>query len=138
MARLPEQRLYDWFHRKVGHMVHMTRIENRVSRDTPDLFVAYPEWQGWIEFKVLSKFPIRPTTPIRIPGWTTGQRYWAQRQIAAGGRVALMIEVDGAIVLWRGNTAPDEWTLDEWRRKAIWFGSRNASTIEVLDKLSAI
>jgi len=138
MARLPEQRLYDWFHRKVGHMVHMTRIENRVSRDTPDLFIAYPEWQGWIEFKVLSKFPTRATTPIRIPGWTTGQRYWAQRQIAAGGRVALLIEVDGAIVLWRGNTAPDEWTLEEWRRKAVWFGTRNASTSEVLDKLSAV
>ena len=138
MARLPEQRLYDWFHRKVGHMVHMTRIENRVSRDTPDLFIAYPEWQGWIEFKVLSKFPTRPTTPIRIPGWTTGQRYWAQRQISAGGRVVLLIEVDGAIVLWRGNTTPDEWTLDEWRHKAIWFGTRNASTSEVLDKLSEV
>ena len=138
MARLPEQRLYDWFHRKTAHVVHMTRIENRVSRDTPDLFVAYPEWQGWVEFKVLSKFPARATTPIRIPGWTTGQRYWAQRHLASGGRVALLVEIDGAIVLWRGDAEPDALTRAEWERRAIWFGSRNASTVEILDKLARV
>lgn len=138
MARLPEQRLYDWFHRRVGHLVHMTRVENRVSRDTPDLFVAFPAWQGWIEFKVLSKFPARPTTPIRIPGWTTGQRYWAQRHTYSGGRVALMIEIEGSIFLWPGDAEPDILTRTQWERQALWISTRNATAVEILDSLARV
>ena len=138
MARLPEQRLYDWFRRRVGHLVHSTRVENRVSRDTPDLYVAFPEWQGWIEMKALARFPTRPTTPVRLPGWTTGQRYWAKRCIASGGRVALLVEIGDSIVLWRGDVYPDEWTTDEWRAKCLWCGTRNAGSLEVLEALTRV
>ena len=137
-ARLPEQRLYDWFRRRVGHLVHSTRIENRMNRDTPDLFVAYPQWQGWIEMKALSKFPARQDTLVRLPKWTTGQRYWAKRHIASGGRVALLIEVDGTLTIWRADDSPDALTTEQWGTHCIWIGTRNAGAGEILAALAKV
>ena len=64
--RLPEQRLNDWIAKWLAGRALVERVENRVKRDTPDIFVATPEWSGWIESKVLPAFPKRATTAVRL------------------------------------------------------------------------
>jgi hypothetical protein len=39
-VRLPEQKLYDWLVRKIGHWALLERVENRVKKDTPDLYIS--------------------------------------------------------------------------------------------------
>ena len=57
--RLPEQRLNDWIAKWLAGRALVERVENRVKRDTPDIFVATSEWAGWIESKTTI---CRPTT----------------------------------------------------------------------------
>jgi hypothetical protein len=146
--RLPEQRLYDWLVRRIGHLAHLTRVENRVKRDTPDLYVAFNQipggrWSGWIEMKALADYPIRPKTPIKLGHWTTGQRYWATRHRSCGGQVALLVEIatTGDLYLFRAADVwqhIDQWTRDEWVRHALWHGDRNADSKMVLDNLGCV
>lgn len=138
--RLPEQRLYDWVRRRIGHVAHTTRIESRVGRDIPDLFVAFEGWQGWIEMKVLPDWPKRTTTGVRLDHWTSGQRYWSQRHRACGGRIVLLVEIaaTGEILVFQAADAAtkiDTWTRGEWLQRAAWHGDRNTGTQEVLDAL---
>lgn len=136
--RLPEQRLYDWLRRRIGHVAHLTRVESRVGRDIPDLFVAFTGWQGWVEMKVLPDWPKRTTTAVRLDHWTSGQRYWSQRHRACGGRVALLVEIGatGEILVFRAAdvaTQIDTWTRQEWNWRAVWAGNRNADNRAALD-----
>jgi len=141
--RLPEQRLYDWVVRRIGHLAHLTRVENRVKRDTPDLYLAHPGWHGWIEMKVVADFPLRVKTPIRLGHWTTGQRYWAERHQTSGGKIALLVEfgTTGDVFLFRGGDAAlqiDKWTRADWESHAVWHSNRNADSKAILDALAQV
>lgn len=141
--RLPEQRLYDWLQRRIGHVAHLTRIESRVGRDVPDLFVAHAGWQGWVEMKVLPDWPKRATTGVRLDHWTSGQRYWSQRHQSSGGRVALLVEIAAVreILVFRAAdvaTKIDTWTRQEWCNRAVWAGDRNADCATTLDAFKQV
>lgn len=141
--RLPEQRLYDWVFRRIGHLAHLTRVENRVKRDTPDLYVAFPGWHGWIELKVVSDYPLRAKTPIRLGHWTSGQRYWAERHQSCGGNIGLLVEFEttGDLFLFAGGDAAlqiDKWTRADWEQHAVWHSNRNADSGQVLDGLRLV
>lgn len=141
--RLPEQRLYDWVQRRIGHAAQLTRVENKVARDTPDLFVAHPQWCGWVELKVLADYPERAKTPIRLGHWTSGQRWWAQRHRERGGRVALLVEfgTTGELFLFdagRVHLDVDRWTRAEWEANATWWDTRNATAQQLLDALARV
>ena len=141
--RLPEQRLYDWVVRRIGHLAHLTRVENRVKRDTPDLYLAFPGWHGWIEMKVVTDFPLRAKTPIRLGHWTTGQRYWAERHQSSGGKIALLVEfgTTGDVFLFRGGDVAlqiDRWTRADWESQAVWHSNRNADSKAILDALAQV
>lgn len=147
--RLPEQRLYDWLKRKIGHVAMLERVENRVKKDTPDLYFATGHGQalrprplqGWIELKVLEKFPARATTPVKIPHWTTGQRYWAIRHRAMGGYTWLVVQVEDHIFVFNGAEAAglvDTWTVLDWERYGQLLHKRNTKTLDVLDALAEV
>jgi hypothetical protein len=94
--RLPEQKLYDWLVRKVGHRAMLERVENRVKKDTPDLYFstkAQPATDdrpltGWIELKCLDAFPVKPKRPSSSrtgpPANATG-RFGTKRTAATRG-----------------------------------------------------
>lgn len=147
--RLPEQKLYDWLKRKIGHVAMLERVENRVKKDTPDLYFATTHGQaqqsrplqGWIELKVLDKFPARATTPVKIPHWTTGQRYWAIRHRAMGGWTWLVVQVGDQIFVFNAAEAAglvDTWTTLDWERYGEQLHVRNDKAIEVLDALAEV
>lgn len=135
--RLPEQRLYDWVKRKIGHVVMLERVENRVKRDTPDLYLCTPSLAGWIELKVLDEFPVKRETPVRIGHWTTGQRDWAIMHERMGGKTWLLVQVGHEFFVWDAvRAARKDWVQEEWREGPVL--ARNASTAQVLDALAAV
>lgn len=106
----------------------MERVENRVKRNTPDIFVATLKRAGWIESKVLPAFPKRPTTAVRLEHWTTGQRYFMQRlqPTAAGGWLVCQVG-DEVFVHCAARLANEgeNWTESDWRREARVVHARN-------------
>lgn len=147
--RLPEQRLYDWVQRKIGHCAFLERVENRVKKDTPDLYLTTKlgqalrprPLQGWIELKVLDALPVRDTTTVKLPHWTTGQRYWALRHRQHGGHCWIVVAVESerkVYVFDAAELAQHEgtWTAKDWATCGQVLDRRNANTIEVLDALA--
>lgn len=141
--RLPEQKLYDWLERKIGHRCMLERVENRVKRNTPDLYLASDVRGmpvcGWIELKVLDAWPKREATVVRLEHWTSGQRYWATRHAMHGGTTWLVLGVGEEVLIVNAKTAAlecDRWTQADWREKSevVW---RKADHLQVLDALGA-
>jgi hypothetical protein len=145
--RLPEQKLYDWLQRKIGHAAMLERVENRVKKDTPDLYFvtrlgqALRPWalRGWIELKVLDAFPARADTTIKLPHWTTGQRYWAIRHRTHGGNTWLVVQVgDEVFVHNAADAVSGDWTQAEWRSYAVVLRRKECSTEDVLAALAEV
>jgi hypothetical protein len=138
--RLPEQRLYDWFRRTIGPAAFIERVENRVKRDTPDLYIAEATLalRGWVELKVLPEWPKRATTPVRIEHWTTGQRYWANRHSLHGGQSWLVVQVLEEVYVFNAATAAlcMDWTRAEWSEFGRIVPVRNARGAQLLDALA--
>jgi len=147
--RLPEQKLYDWMQRKIGHVAMLERVENRVKKDTPDLYVATTYGQslrpqpirGWMELKVLERFPVRHNTPVKIPHWTSGQRYWAIRHRAQGGHTWLVVRVEDTVYVFNAADAAggiDSWDRADFEANSVQLDARNAKTLDVLDALAEV
>lgn len=144
--RLPEQKLYDWLVRKVGHVALLERVENRVKKDTPDLYFAtkthcLPDRPliGWIELKVLDAFPAKATTTVKLPHWTNGQRNWALRHRQHGGHTWLVVQVgDEVFVHNASDAAVNDWTQDQWRAYAFVLPKRDCSAGDVLAALREV
>jgi hypothetical protein len=143
-VRLPEQKLYDWLVRKVGHVALLERVENRVKKDTPDLYFstkASPATDnrpltGWIELKCLDAFPVKATTTIKLPHWTNGQRYWAIRHQINGGNTWLVVQVgDEVFVFNAAELATSDWTQAMWRKYSVRLDKRGCGTEDVLAAL---
>lgn len=138
--RLPEQRLYDWFRRVIGPAAFIERVENRVKRDTPDLYIAEATraLRGWVELKVLPAFPKRPATPVRLEHWTPGQRYWANRHSLHGGQCWLVVQVQEEVYVFNAATAAIsmDWTRAEWAEFGRIVVMRNARSVHLLDALA--
>ena len=139
--RLPEQKLYDWLVRKIGHRAMLERVENRVKKDTPDLYFstkASPATDdrplsGWIELKCLDAFPVKPTTTVKLPHWTTGQRYWAIRHRTYGGNTWLLVQVGDEVFVFNAvELATNDWTRAEWRSFGVVLNRKSCSTEDVL------
>ena len=139
--RLPEQKLYDWLVRKVGHRAMLERVENRVKKDTPDLYFstkAQPATDdrpltGWIELKCLDAFPVKPTTTVKLPHWTTGQRYWAIRHQTYGGNTWLLVQVGDEVFVFNAvELAANDWTRAEWSSYGVRLDKKACSTEDVL------
>lgn len=147
--RLPEQKLYDWLQRKIGHVAMLERVENRVKKDTPDLYLATKHGQalrprplqGWVELKVLDAWPKRATTAVRLAHWTTGQRYWALRHRAMGGCTWLLVQVEKTVYVFDAAEVAgeiDTWTRDEWESYGEVLDMQKTDTLRVLDALAEI
>ena len=147
--RKPEQRLYDWLQRKIGHVAMLERVENRVKKDTPDLYLATEVHEGpssrrlvgWVELKVLDAFPVRATTPVRIDHWTTGQRFWALRHRQRGGTTWLVVAVEdvGQVYVFDAAeiaTEGQKWTMTDWGKYGQMVDRRNGGAGDVLAALA--
>lgn len=76
-------------------------VENPVRPGTPD--INYIE--GWVELKVLEKWPVRASTKIKVPCFTPQQRVWLSRRWHRGGAAYFLILIDRDWLLFDGSTA---------------------------------
>lgn len=76
-------------------------VENPARPGTPD--INYIE--GWLELKVLEKWPSRASTKIRVPCFTAQQRVWLSRRWLRGGAAYFLILVDKDWLLFDGDVA---------------------------------
>jgi hypothetical protein len=77
------------------------RIENTVSDGTPDIeFVG-----GWIESKVLRRWPKKAALVVQCKHFTREQRGWHVRRAVLGGRSWVVLEVAGEVLIFEGPVA---------------------------------
>jgi hypothetical protein len=78
-------------------------VENLVYPGTPDVnYIG-----GWIELKVLDKWPTRTSTPVRISHFSPEQRVWLRRRWQRGGCAHLLLVVKNEWLLFDGAVAAD-------------------------------
>lgn len=74
-------------------------VENPALPGTPDVCCT----KGWIELKVLKKWPSRSAGGIvRVPHLTAVQRIWHHHWTSKGGRSFLLLMIDTDILLIHG------------------------------------
>lgn len=76
---------------------------------------------GWIELKYLPRWPVRPSTPVRIDHFTDEQRIWLTRRVNSGGRAFLLLKVgNNEWLLFRGDVAAR--IIGESNREELYAG----------------
>lgn len=76
-------------------------IENALSSNgLPDLLLT----TGMAELKIESKWPVRPTTPLRVC-WQPNQQQWALDWTAHGGNYWLVVKVSKEIFIFDARAA---------------------------------
>lgn len=83
------------------HGLDPVRVENPVWPGTPDVNYIH----GWIELKFAEKWPVRPTTPLRLDHFTPQQRVWLTRRVRSGGLALLLLHIADEWLLFRGDVA---------------------------------
>lgn len=64
-------------------------VENLCGVGTPDI-----NWvRGWVELKVLPRWPVRPSTPVSVTHFTHEQRNWIRSRHSAGGMVHVVLKI---------------------------------------------
>ncbi|MEE8181751.1 MAG: hypothetical protein V3T87_00390 [Candidatus Thorarchaeota archaeon] len=76
-------------------------VENPVRPGTPDINFI----EGWVELKVLDRWPVRASTKIRVPCFTAQQRVWLRRRWERGGAAYFLILIDEDWLLFNGDVA---------------------------------
>lgn len=83
-------------------------IENALTTPgLPDLCLT----TGWAELKILSKWPVRASTPLRIDHFTAEQKRWAIWWTDHGGMYWLVVKVAREIFLFNAQQAQKVGTL---------------------------
>ena len=104
------------------------RHEDTTRSGVPDVSFGLGGRQGWVELKVLPRWP-RPETPVKMAHFTQLQRVWLVERGRAGGRCFLLlgVERDALLLPWRAIELRDERTLGElaavgllWRSHIDW------------------
>ena len=102
----PEHQMWKTLSKAVGNLWDATRHEDSISRGVPD--VSFAAWGrgGWLELKVLTKWPIRPDTIISLDHFTPQQKVWLWRRGLYGGNTWFLLRV----------LSKDEWLLYDYTR----------------------
>lgn len=96
----PESSLWRYIKQGMAGRWDAQRHEDSTGLGIPDVSFGMNGVQGWIELKVIEKWPVRPTTTVRIPHYKDYQRQWCQRRGKFGGRTFLLIRVERTFILY--------------------------------------
>lgn len=108
--RKDEQKQWDYLDAAMKGRWDVQRHEDRYSTSIPDLSFALRGTDGWIELKVLSKWPTKPASPVNIAHLDSGQVNWAEQRGKAGhGNVWLLLAVGE-------DMGKADWFLIPWNR----------------------
>lgn len=83
--------------------LHPVRVENPACPGTPDINYS----GGWIESKILNRWPADPQAVVKCDHFTPQQRVWHKRRAVAGGVSYVVIQIEQDVLVLRGNDAAD-------------------------------
>lgn len=83
--RLSEQKMWDRLRDAMQGRWTYERIENKVTKGTPDVAFSMEGKRGWIELKVLEAWPRKRQLPVRIPHFTREQKRFLSLHHRNGG-----------------------------------------------------
>lgn len=123
----PEQRLWNKLQPIfTGMRLDAHRVENVSRGGMPDVNYKL----GWIELKHLDDWPVRASTPVKIPSFVRkkDQATWLFRRWAAGGLCWVLVRVNRQLFLFPGCDAQDVrhgLTRAEFLDRALWWSGPN-------------
>lgn len=108
------------------------RHEDKFSEGIPDTSFSGMGHNGWIELKFAAKWPVRATTPLRLPHYTPEQRIWLREHGEAGGRCWLFLQVGNEYLLfdWRASQQVGKATRVELYNLAMAKWDKNINILE--------
>ncbi len=82
-----------WWHLK-SRLTTAPQFTSRIDApDIPDVVYCLDGDVGWIELKQIDRWPVRPSTPVRVRHFTAGQRLWLRQWARGGGRCFVLLRV---------------------------------------------
>lgn len=121
---MAEKSLWSTLRKNMRGYGHWIRIENTVGKGTPDVNGCFKhngmEVDAWIELKALEDWPVRATTPVRLPHFTSEQKQWLLDRALAGGRAFLFVRVSREYFLFTAARAQtvEQLTREQWMTTA--------------------
>jgi hypothetical protein len=104
------------------------RIESGTANGIPDVFFSIPKNSGWMELKVIDKFPVKSDTKVKIDHFYPEQKFWIRTRGETGGNVWLFVFVaeTGEYFLFPWHIAHriEELTKGEWRLLSSYWADR--------------
>lgn len=100
-----EASLWRWLRGARGPGVHVERVENGLSRSTPDVEASCGAGGFWLELKTAAR-PKRPGTSVRF-AFQPGQSAWLARRWALDRGAWLLVQVGPTRYLVPGAFAED-------------------------------
>ena len=94
-----EANLWAALRRGLGPYGALIRVENALGSGTPDVAYCLNGCAGWLELKRLIAWPVRPTTPLRVPHLTAEQVLWLEAWVKARGSAWCLLQVGGTYLL---------------------------------------
>ncbi len=100
-----EKSLWQWLAGARGVSVHLERVENSLSRSTPDVNASVGRGGFWIELKTATE-PVRKETPIAVK-FQRGQVGWLRRRWDVDRGSWVLVQVGRLRYLVPGYYAPE-------------------------------
>lgn len=88
---MTEKNIFNWLKRYKSTMLHMERVENKVSRGTPDVEGCY---KG-VHFNLELKYCLLPKKEDSMLNFKTqpSQPPWWKKRVKSGGNVFIIIQI---------------------------------------------
>ncbi len=102
----------DLYRKMVNKLSPHGMILQRIEMDhVPDLFYRTYARDGWIEFKILNKYPIKSNI-IKVP-WRPGQMNWIKEYRVLNGTIFLFFYVENALLIFKGLNIKEQYSLSD-------------------------
>jgi hypothetical protein len=112
----------------------MERFENPIGLGTPDINLCYKGIEAWVEIKYLEKFPVKPTTSVKIPHFSNDQRNWLKRRGECSGLAWLFVQTGTEYFLfdWKNAQYIGELVTLDWEHFAKGYWNKRCNWQEWL------
>lgn len=96
-----EAALWSTVRRHLSPYGRLVRIESPLTEvGIPDVCYTLLGHTGWLELKEIPAWPVRETTPLRVPHLRIEQVVFAESWERAGGRSSFLVQVGREYYLW--------------------------------------
>ena len=130
--RKAEQKMWDFIRPKMKGLWDVQRHEDKYSQGVPDLSFGIQGINGWIELKIMPKYPKNMNRPFMIRHFTPYQKNWLKKRQKYGGNCWLLLRIEDDFLLFKGDNVErlgNVWTAHELKQQCHSLYSLKMKTI---------